>query len=191
MIRTLLYLFGYLMYSWNFFCLHTCRRTEEEWSNSESIAENISEEKLIQSWIILKLHWVKMRLCHAMDPIRVRKTFWFCQRCQTWKDIARNMLRMTATINETFFNSEKNQIAPIHSHCDVLYLSSWDQKPEASMLLPQVDSIMQLQRKNTSILFVILLSRFPLDSSFLSMFDPYCLSQIALRIVDNRKFTSD
>lgn len=149
MIRTLLISSVILCILGISFAFTPAGEPEEEWSNLKVLPKNISEEKLDSIMDHFKIALgVKCGFCHAMDPDTSKgRHFDFASDAKPEKDVARNMLRMTATINETFFNSEKSDRTDTLRTVMCYTCHRGSKNPEASMLLPQVDSIMQLQRK--------------------------------------------
>jgi hypothetical protein len=121
--------------------------SHEEFKNLKVLPGDISEQKLdsvMASWSISL--GVKCNFCHVMNADTTIKRFDFASDANKHKDIARHMYKMTAEINDKFFNSV-HSTQPDTIHAVVCYTCHRGKKePDAKAFISLIDSTIQSNR---------------------------------------------
>lgn len=118
--------------------------------NLKVLPSNITEKELDSIMDHFKLSLgVRCGFCHAMDPDTSRgKHLDFASDAKPEKERAREMLKMTAYLNTTFFNPEHSTRPDTLRTVMCFTCHRGTTTPDEMSLLPQLDSLMKLQRKH-------------------------------------------
>lgn len=117
--------------------------------NLKVLPANITEEQLDSVMDHFKTSLgVKCSFCHAMDPDTSKgRHLDFASDAKPEKEVARNMMRMTAYLNANYFNPEHSTQADTLKTVMCFTCHRGSAHIDAEDLLPQVDSIIQQQHK--------------------------------------------
>lgn len=121
----------------------------EGFKNLKVLPKNISDDALdsvMSGWSIsLGVH---CNFCHARKADSTKRGLDFPSDKKEEKEAARNMYKMTAYLNSTFFNW-KNSTRPDTIHYVVCYTCHrGTHEPDAKVFLSRIDSIERAFRKN-------------------------------------------
>jgi hypothetical protein len=122
---------------------------EGEFKNLKVLPKDISREALdsIMGEFSISLG-VHCNFCHARKADTTQKGLDFASDKKMEKEIARNMYKMTASINATYFNW-KNSSRPDTIHYVVCYTCHrGGASPDSKVFLGKIDSVEQAFRKN-------------------------------------------
>lgn len=120
-----------------------------EFKNLKVLPQNISEKALdsIMGEFSISLG-VRCGFCHARKADTTQRGLDFASDKKEEKEAARNMYKMTAYLNATYFNWNKST-RPDTIHYVVCYTCHrGSHEPDAKMFLSRIDSIEQAFRKN-------------------------------------------
>lgn len=117
--------------------------------NLKVLPANITEEQLDSVMDHFKAALgVKCSFCHAMDPDTSKgRHLDFASDAKPEKEVARNMMRMTAYLNANYFNPEHSTQTDTLKTVMCFTCHRGSTHIDSDDLLPQVDSIIELQHK--------------------------------------------
>ncbi len=124
-------------------------KPDEGFKNLKVLPKNITDEQLdsVMANFSISLG-VRCNFCHARKADTTKKGLDFASDKKDEKNIARNMFKMTAYLNSTYFNWN-NSTRPDTIHYVVCYTCHrGGHEPDAKVFLHQIDSIEQMHRKN-------------------------------------------
>jgi hypothetical protein len=125
----------------------TIQPGDEKFKNLKVLPKDITDDQLDSVMDHFKVSLgVKCGFCHAMAAdSSVKRHLDFASDAKPEKSRAREMLQMTAYLNTTYFNPD-HSTKPDTIHTVMCFTCHRGIKePEAKLLFPQLDSLMQLQ----------------------------------------------
>ena len=117
-----------------------------DWKNLKVLPQDISKEKLDSVMDVFKNSLgVKCSFCHSRWADTTKKGLDFASDAKEEKDITRYMMKMTASINETFFNPD-HSTRPDTLHAVICYTCHRDfPAPDSKKLMEELDMMKQQQ----------------------------------------------
>ncbi len=122
---------------------------DEGFKNLKVLPKNISDKQLdsVMGEFSISLG-ARCGFCHARKADTTKRGLDFASDAKDEKEIARNMYKMTAYLNATYFNW-KNSTRPDTIHYVVCYTCHrGTHSPDAQVFLHMIDSTEQAFRKN-------------------------------------------